>query len=148
MKVPQNRNLKLNELTKHQVYRMALETLKNNLALLSAGDKSSEENVLDILLSAAANRTSIDRECDELEGAPSPNTVRGVLRDSLNLQTLEKQLNQALGQDLNPVYWQHSQHIAVDLVDIPYYGTALNNLDEVRRSKAKLGTTQILHQSQ
>jgi hypothetical protein len=40
MKVPQNRNLKLNELTKHQVHRMALETLKNNLALLSAGDKA------------------------------------------------------------------------------------------------------------
>jgi putative transposase len=141
MKVPQHQNLKLNELTKQQVHRMALETLKNNLDLLSAGDQSSEENVLDILLSAAANRTSIDRECDELEGAPSPNTVRGVLRDSLNLQTLERQLNQAFGQDLNPFSWKHPQHVAVDLVDIPYYGTALNNPDEVRRGKAKLGTT-------
>ena len=141
MRVARNRNLKLNELTKQQVHQMALETLKSNLKLSSAGDKSSADNVLDILLSAAANQTSIDRECDELEGAPSPNTVRGVLRDSLELQMLERQLNKALGQDLNPVYWQHPQHVAVDLVDIPYYGLAKENPDEVRRSQAKLGTT-------
>jgi putative transposase len=141
MKVAQNRNLKLNELTKQQVHQMSLATLRSNLELSSAGEKSSADNVLDILLSAAANQTSIDRECDELEGAPSPNTVRGVLRDSLELQMLERKLNNALGQDLNPVYWQHPQHVAVDLVDIPYYGLAKENPDEVRRSQAKLGTT-------
>lgn len=141
MKVAQNRNLKLNALTKQQVHQMALATLKSNLKLSSAGDKSSADNVLDILLSAAANQTSIDRECAELEGAPSPNTVRGVLRESLEVQMLERQLNKALGQDLNPVYWQHPQHVAVDLVDIPYYGLAKENPDEVRRSQAKLGTT-------
>lgn len=120
---------------------MALETLKSNLKLSSAGDKSSADNVLDILLSAAANQTSIDRECDELEGAHSLNKVRGVLRESLELQMLERQLNKALGQDLNPVYWQHPPHVAVDLVDIPYCGLAKENPDEVCRSQAKLGTT-------
>ena len=141
MKYPKNRNLKLNELTQQQVHHMALETLKINLELLGTGDKSSEENVLDIILSAAANRSSIDRECDELEGAPSPNTVRGVLRNSLTLQTLENQINQALSQNLNPAYWKHPQQVAVDLVDLPYYGKAKDNPDEIRRSKAKLGTT-------
>jgi hypothetical protein len=141
MKVAQNRKLKLNELTAQQVHQMALETLKSNLELSSAGEKSSADNVLDILLSAAANQTSIDRECDELEGVPSPNTVRGVLRDSLEIQTLERQLNKAVGQDLNPAHWRDPQHVAVDLVDIPYYGLAKENPDEVRRSQAKLGTT-------
>jgi putative transposase len=141
MKTLQNRNIKISELTQQQVHQMALETLKNNLNLSSTGEKSSEENVLNILLSAAANRTSIDRECDELEGAPSPNTVRGVLRDSLELQMLERQLNQSLGQDLNRVYWRNPQHVAVDLVDIPYYGLAKDDPNEVRRSQAKLGTT-------
>ena len=122
MKTLQNRNIKISKLTQQQVHQMALETLKSNLDLSSTGEKSSAENVLNLLLSAAANRTSIDRECDELEDAPSPNTVRGVLRDSLELQVLERQLNQSLGQGLNPVYWRNPQHIAVDLVDIPYYG--------------------------
>jgi hypothetical protein len=120
MKVPQNRNHQLNELTQQQVHQMALETLKNHLDLSSRGEQSSADNVLDVLLSAAANRTSIDRECDELKGAPSANTVRGVLRDSLDLQILEGQLNQALGEPLQPVYWQKPQSVAVDLVDVPY----------------------------
>jgi hypothetical protein len=141
MKVPQNRNHQLNELTQQQVHQMALETLKNHLDLSSRGEQSSADNVLDVLLSAAANRTSIDRECDELKGAPSANTVRGVLRDSLDLQILEGQLNQALGEPLQPVYWQKPQSVAVDLVDVPYYGIAKNAPDEVRRGQAKLGTT-------
>jgi hypothetical protein len=141
MKVPQNRNHPLNELTQQQVHQMALETLKSHLDLSSRGNQSSADNVLDILLGAAANCTSIDRECDELEGAPSANTVRSVLRDSLDLQTLEAQLNQALGQHLQPMYWQKPQPVAVDLVDVPYHGTARDSLDEVRRGQAKLGTT-------
>jgi hypothetical protein len=49
MKVAQNRNLKLNELTKQQVHQMSLATLRSNLELSSAGEKSSADNVLDIL---------------------------------------------------------------------------------------------------
>ncbi|MGB8698783.1 MAG: hypothetical protein WCD18_05140 [Thermosynechococcaceae cyanobacterium] len=97
MKTAQNRNLKVQELTQQQVHQMSLETLKRHLDLSSYGTKSSGENVLDILLSAAANRTSIERECDELSGAPSPNTVRGVLRNSLELQNLELTLTRPLG---------------------------------------------------
>jgi putative transposase len=67
--------------------------------------------------------------------------VRGVLRDSLDLQTLEAQLNQALGQHLQPIYWQKPQPVAVDLVDVPDYGTAKDAPDEVRRGQAKLGPT-------
>ncbi|MGB8698784.1 MAG: transposase [Thermosynechococcaceae cyanobacterium] len=42
---------------------------------------------------------------------------------------------------MNPVYWRYPQHIAVDLVDIPYYGLSKDDPDEVRRGQAKLGTT-------
>jgi putative transposase len=141
MKTPQNRNLKIKELTQQQVHQMALETLKNHLDLSRYRNQSSAENVLDILVSAAPNRSSIDRECEELSSAPSPNTVRSVLRNSLELQNLERQLNEALGAHLNPVYWRYPQDIAVDRVDIPYYGLSKADPDEVRRGQAKLGTT-------
>ncbi len=52
--------------------------------------------VVDVLLAAAVNNTSIEHECTSLEGAPSANTIRGVLRSSLELQQLERQVNQAL----------------------------------------------------
>ena len=42
---------------------------------------------------------------------------------------------------MNPVYWKHPQQVAVDLVDLPYYGIAKDDPNEVRRGKAKLGTT-------
>ncbi len=94
-----------------------------------------------MLLSAAANNSSIDRECDELEGCPSANTVRGVLKDSLELNQTETQVNQALVRHLKRSYWKKPQKIAVDLVEIPYHGQPSQDPEEVRRGKAKQGTT-------
>ena len=73
------RKQKLKELTFKQVHALAVESLSAHLELKSSGSKSSPEKIWDVLLSAAANNSSIDRECDELEGCPSANTVRGVL---------------------------------------------------------------------
>lgn len=120
---------------------MALDSLKAHLELSGSGEKSSPERVIDVLLAAAANNTSIDRECDELEGAPSANTVRGVLRESLELQKLETQVNKALWEHLKPSYWKRPQKVAVDLVEVPYHGQTAKEPDEVRRGQAKQGTT-------
>ena len=97
--------------------------------------------VVDVLLAAAVNNTSIEHECSSLEGAPSANTIRGVLRSSLELQQLERQVNQALWAHLNPRHWKGLQKVAVDLVEVPYHGLAAKNLDEIRRGQAKQGTT-------
>ena len=141
MKSPRNRSTKLAKLTKSKVHRMALDRVMEHLELSSAGDQSSPDKIIDVLLSASANRTSIERECDELEGAPSANTVRGVLRDSLELDNTERQLNEALGHDLKPGYWKRPLKVAVDLVGIPYYGNSAVDSDELCRAKAKQGTT-------
>jgi len=120
---------------------MALENLKQHLELKGSGAKSSPDKILDVLLAAAANNTSIEHECDSLQGAPSANTVRGVLRESLELQKLERQVNQALWGHLNSRCWQDPQKVAVDLVEVPYHGRSAKNPDEIRRSQAKQGTT-------
>jgi putative transposase len=120
---------------------MALENLKQHLELKGSGEKSSPDKVLDVLLAAATNNSSIEQECSSLEGAPSPNTVRGVLRESLKLQNLERQVNQALWAHLNTRYWKGPQKVAVDLVEVPYHGLAAKDSDEIRRGQAKQGTT-------
>lgn len=135
------RNQKLKELTFKQVHALAVKSLSQYLELKSSGEKSSPEKVWDVLLCAAANNSSIDRECDELEGSPSPNTVRGVLKDSLELNQSETQVNKALGKHLKRAYCKKPQKVAVDLVEIPYHGQPSQDPQEVRRGQAKQGTT-------
>ncbi len=94
------RKQKLKELTFKQVHALAVESLSEHLELKSSGSKSSPEKIWDVLLSAAANNSSIDRECDELEGCPSANTVRGVLKDSLELNQTETLPQPGSGQTL------------------------------------------------
>jgi hypothetical protein len=102
MSAAPSRTSKLTQLSKKQVHAMALENLKRHLELKSAGEQSTPDKVVDVLLAAAVNNTSIEHECSSLEGAPSANTIRGVLRSSLELQQLERQVNQALWAHLNP----------------------------------------------
>ena len=135
------RKRKVKELTSKQVHALAVESLSQHLELNSSGSQSSPDKIWDVLLAAAANNSSIDRECEELEGAPSPNTVRGILKESLELNQTEIQVNKALGKHLRPSYWKKPQAVAVDLVDIPYHGQANQDPEEIRRGQAKQGTT-------
>jgi len=73
------RTSKLEQLNKKQVHAMALDNLKQYLELKGSGEQSAPDKVLDVLLAAATNNTSIEQECSVMLGAPSPNTVRGVL---------------------------------------------------------------------
>ena len=141
MSTAPTKKFKLTQLDKKQVHAMALDNLKQHLELKSTGEQSNADMVLDVLLAAATNNTSIEHECSSLEGAPSPNTVRGVLRSSLELQQLERQVNQALWAHLNTRHWKGWQKVAVDLVEVPDHGLAARNPDEIRRGQAKQGTT-------
>ncbi len=129
------RNQKLKELTFKQVHALAVESLSQHLELKSSGEQSSPEKIWDVLLSAAANNSSIDRECDELEGSPSANTVRGVLKDSLELNQTETQVNEALGRHLKRVYWRKPQKVAVDKRRNPLSWTTQSRL---RRSATRV----------
>lgn len=137
----QIRNRKVKDLTAKQVHTLAVKTLSQHIELQTSGEKSSPDKIWDVLLSAAANNSSIERECEEHEIAPSPNTVRGVLKESLELNKLETQVNKALWAHLKPAYWKKPQTVATDLVEVPYHGQAEQDPDEIRRGKAKQGTT-------
>lgn len=59
---------KLNSLNQKQVHQMAFESLAKHLNLNSKGSQSSPPMVWDILLAAAANKSSIDDECSQHAG--------------------------------------------------------------------------------
>jgi predicted RNase H-like nuclease len=57
----------------------------------------SAQDILDVLLLAATQGTSIEAVCRDMPQAPSPNTVRNVLAEALKeREQLEAKLNEAL----------------------------------------------------
>ena len=132
-----------------QVRTALLSLLEEQLPLGIDGRVVDDATVWDILLYASVQGTTIEGACTELHTA-SGNTVREHLTAALDetppgLLDLEQQLNQLLGAQL-PQRFRHrfaTQRfdIAIDLVELPYHGQSQCDPKEVRRSKAKSGTT-------
>jgi hypothetical protein len=67
-----SRTSKIEQLNKKQVHAMALENLKQHLELKGSGEKSTPDKVLDVLLAAATNNSSIEQECSSLSRRTQP----------------------------------------------------------------------------
>jgi putative transposase len=83
---------------------------------------------------------------------PSGNWVREHLKEAfdasaLSVLALEDELNAALAQGLPPSLTKQigrkRYDIGIDLVEIPYYGQSAQIEEEIRRGKARPGTTRI-----
>lgn len=120
--------------------------LQENLALLLDGSEESEftpQDILNALLYAAANRTSIEQAATQLATGTHPNTVRLRIA-KLELAELETQINAGLRSRLPPKFFNIPRKIAIDLTFIPYYGQATEeNQEFIIRGEAKAGTTRF-----
>ena len=72
---------------------------------------------------AASNAESIEQSCKTLESVPTGNDVRYHLDKLGGSETLQQQLNDALGSRVPGRLMGTSQKLAIDLNLIPYYGT-------------------------
>jgi putative transposase len=133
-----------------QVRNALLTTLEKHLPLGIQSRKLDDEKVFDILIYASVNSTTIETACNELAGAPSGNTVREHLGKVLDASragvvALEEELNQALKSQipagLCKRLGRRSFEIGIDLTDIAYHGQPAQDDSEIRRGKAKSGTT-------
>ena len=113
------------------------------LGLEMEGCDYSEEEIVEVLLAAAAKQTSIEQICKASEIAPSGNTVRGIIRDQLNLKKAEEKVNAAFAEKLPKRLKKKKRghRTAIDLVLIPYHGQPDEKESEIVRSQAKSGTT-------
>ena len=136
---PQSHSTRVEQLDEEEVHQMAAEVLLEHLPLRGKGKKSSPEKVVDVLLGAAANRSSIEQLSAEYEGVPSPNTVRNTLKQCLTLESAEDALNAALLEPLEPRYWKKELDVAVDLHQEAYYGTPEQE-DHLCAGEHKAGT--------
>lgn len=125
-----------------EIHDHAAWVLQQAVQLKDASLKCSAGLVWSILLYAAARITSISDACARLRHAPSDETLREALLATLPAQReLERRLNRGLAADLPKALRRRSQRVVIDLNEIPYHGQPQHERREVRRGKAKAGTT-------
>ena len=134
------------EVKAEQVLELTVETLQSHLNLSIEGSKCGAMDVLRLLVAASAERSSIESACHETESSPSGNRVREQLEAALpqqleELRSLETAFNEALAEHLPRSISKRSRQVAIDLVLIPYHGQPDKDEREIRRGRAKHGTT-------
>jgi len=132
--------------TSEQVLDLTVETLQAHLKLSIDGSKCNTLDVLRLLIAASAERSTIESACRETETGPSGNRVREQLEAELpqsleELRELEATFNEALVEHLPSRILNRTHQVAADLVFIPYHGQPDQDEREVRRGRAKHGTT-------
>jgi hypothetical protein len=132
-----------------QVHSALVSLLTDSLPLNLDARNLDEATLWDILLYASSHQITIEATCLELD-VPSGTTTRTHLTDALGespteLLDLEQRLNQALRRQLPRSFRKHlnsrAYDVAIDLVELPYYGQPHRHAQEVRRGPAKAGTT-------
>lgn len=134
------------KLTDNQVLEHARQGLQAHLPLQAEGYKCTTDDLLNILLTAAARQCTIESACAELSRAPGAETVRQYLNEQLTperLPGLERSLNEALVAQVPKRLWRQAQDIAIDLHDRPYYGKTSQEEGLWVRGRAKDGTTRF-----
>lgn len=135
---------KVKRLSAQDIHRLTQETLQAHFELEREGCIYGAEDIWDMLLAAAVERTTVETVGDELEG-PSANTVRdalkGIVPDEEQIADLEAGLNEMLVDGLPKKLWAKSVPCAADLVYIPYHGHHEEDDEAIRRGQAKSGTT-------
>jgi Transposase DDE domain len=132
------------ELSDEATRAATIACLREHLGLEVAGTKASTEMILDVLVHAASSGQSIEASCAELEGSADSNTLREYVNAAFNeatLESLEKQVNQALVAQLPKKVRRHVRDLAIDLHDQPFYGHNERLLKYASRGQAKQGTT-------
>lgn len=134
------------QLTDAQILQESTSLLSQHLSLHAEGYCCRSTDLWQVLVSAAARRSTIEAVCADLLDAPHANTVRGHLQQQLGLEQiaeLESGFNHLLQQLLPEWLGERPRELAIDLHDEPYYGQSDPDDPDnwVCRGEARAGTT-------
>lgn len=134
---------KVTALTSKDIQEATIETLSEVIELKGEGEIYTKEDILNVLVAAAAERTTIEQACEDLDNICHSNTARNQLK-GLKVEEVEAQINKGLISAISLNLHKRSWKIAIDLTLHPYYGKVTEQLQEyVIRSAAKNGTTRF-----
>ena len=134
------------KLTDGQVLAHARNLLQEHLPLAADGSCCTTDDLLNVLLGIAVNRSTLEAVCTDWATVSDPETVRRYLNEQLcveDLPELEQRLNAALRAEIPRRVWRQARDVAIDFHDRPYYGKQPQDEGLWVRGKARDGTTRF-----
>jgi putative transposase len=124
-----------------------LETMRQHISLEANGYQCTTEMVMDVVLKASAEQSSIEAACADLEEVADSNTVREYLNQSLianKLREQEAEMNAALAEAIPMTMVRDDVELAIDFHDEPFYGKKAALRAVTCTGRAKKGTTHFI----
>jgi hypothetical protein len=134
-------------LTAEDVRCQTMKTLTEHISLNAHGYRCTTEMVLDVILKASAEGSSIEAACEDLEEVVDSNTIRDYLNERLDITELREQeaeMNAALAASIPASMQRNGIEGAIDFHDEPFYGKQSDLLAVTCKGMAKKGTTQFV----
>jgi putative transposase len=135
------------ELKAEEIRAFTLNLLKDHVKLDVAGYKCTTEGILDVVLKASAESSSIEAASNDLQATADSNTIRKYLNAALEIQPLreqEKEMNAALADCIPASMPRTKVEVAIDFHDEPFYGKHPDLREVTCSGQAKKGTTHFI----
>jgi hypothetical protein len=135
------------ELKAEDIRAFTLDKLKDHVKLDVTGYRCTTEVILDVLLKASAESSSIEAVSHDLKDVADSNTIREYLNavlDAKELRQHESEMNAALAECI-PASMLHTKlEVAIDFHDEPFYGKQADLRAVTCSGQAKKGTTHFI----
>jgi len=134
-------------LTAENVRHQTMKTLTEHISLSANGYRCRTEMVLDVVLKASAECSSIEAVCSDLDDVADSNTIREYLNEAVDIDELREQeveMNAALAANIPVTMKREGIEVAIDFHDEPFYGKREDLLAATCKGKAKEGTTHFI----
>jgi putative transposase len=135
------------ELTAEDVHAYTVQVLKEHLNIEAHGYCCDTDMILDILIKASAECSSVEAACADLVETADSNTVREYVNQALAVKGLRKQeerVNTALAKCIPTALVRDNVEMAIDFHDEPFYGKQENIRKLTCAGQAKKGTTHFV----
>jgi hypothetical protein len=135
------------ELTAEDVHAYTVQVLKEHLNIEAHGYCCDTDMILDILIKASAECSSVEAACADLVEVADSNTVREYVNQALTVKGLRKQeerANAALAKCVPAALVRDNIEMAMDFHDEPFYGKQEDSRKLTCAGQAKKGTTHFV----
>lgn len=135
------------ELKAENIRAYTLNLLKEHTDLSVNGYVCTTDGILDVVLKASAESSSIEAASNDLQDVADSNTIREYLNAILDVKELRRQeseMNAALAECI-PESMPHTElEVAIDFHDEPFYGKQADLRSVTVSGQAKKGTTHFI----
>lgn len=136
-----------NELKAEDIRTYTQQVIKQHLPLQVQGYRCDTDMIIDVILKASAENSSLEAASADLEGVADSNTIREYLNAALEVEQLreqEKEMNDALAESIPSAMQRTQVEVAIDFHDEPCYGKQEALRKVTCHGQAKKGTTHFV----